>query len=460
MSKLDALRQNYQKNKEEILGQFFTFLRFESVSSEPAYKQECQKCANWLEDYIKKIGFKTEQWPTTNHPVIYAENLHAGPDKPILLIYNHYDVQPVDPIELWESPPFEPTIRDGEIYARGAQDNKGQCFYVLQALKALMERDGKLPVNVKLCIEGEEECGSVCLANLLKEKAKQLKADYLAVVDMGLPHRDTPAITLGVRGIVTMDLIVEGPNTDMHSGTHGGVVRNPIQALVELLYKLHDATGKVAVPGFYDGITPISAKEKEQINFTFDNAHYKKTFGVDPHGGEKGIPTLERAWLQPTIEINGINGGYSGAGFKTVIPSKAIAKLSCRLVPDMDPHHVGTLVADFLKKHAPEGVKVTIDPHPGGGKAVRASPHSGIARAFSEAYTDVFNKPCECCLGGGSIPIVTDLADASQTELVLMGLGLDDDKIHAPNEHFGIDRLEKGHLIIARMLEILGDHKK
>lgn len=450
------LQQKYKQNEKQILQDYFTFLKFQSISSEPKYKKDCQECADWLEKYVQKIGFKTEQWPTTGHPVIYAENLDAGPTKPTLLIYNHYDVQPVDPLELWVSPPFEPTIRDGEVYARGAQDNKGQCFYTLQGLKALMDRDGKFPVNIKLCIEGEEECGSVSLPDLLKQKAKQLKADYLAIVDMGMPEKNTPAVTLGVRGIVTMDVELEGPNTDMHSGTHGGVVQNPNIALIKLLSKLHDANGKVAVPGFYDEIVEIPAKEKADITFEFDAARYRKIFGVDPHGGEKNLNPLERAWLRPTIEINGINGGYSGSGFKTVIPSKAIAKISCRLVPNMDPHRTGEIVYKFLKENAPAGITVKVDIHPGGGRAVRASPHSKIARAFSKAYEEIYQKPCQRILGGGSIPIVTDLAEASKSEVVLMGLGLDDDKIHAPNEHFGVDRLEKGHLIIARTLEILG----
>lgn len=449
------LKEKYKQNEKQIHQDYFTFLKFQSISSEPKYKKDCQECANWLEKYVQKIGFKTEQWPTSGHPVIYAENLEAGPNKPTLLIYNHYDVQPVDPLELWESPPFEPTVRDGEVYARGAQDNKGQCFYTLQGLKAIKDRDGKFPVNIKLCIEGEEECGSISLPGLLKEKAKQLKADYLAIVDMGMPEKNTPAVTLGVRGIVTMDLELEGPNTDMHSGTHGGVVQNPNIALIKLLGKLHDENGKVTVPGFYDQIVEIPKMEKEEISFAFDPQRYKKVFGVDPHGGEKGIPPLERASLRPTIEINGINGGYSGPGFKTVIPSKATAKLSCRLVPNMDPHHIGEIVSKFLKENAPAGIKVNVDIHPGGGRAVRASPHSKIARAFSKAYEEVYHKPCQRVLGGGSIPIVTELAEASQSEVVLMGLGLDDDKIHAPNEHFGLDRLEKGHLIIARTLEIL-----
>ncbi len=454
------LKEMYKQSEKEFHKSFYTFLRFKSISSESAYKKECLDCVRWLQDYIQKIGFKTELWPTTGHPVLYAHHLEAGPTKPTLLIYNHYDVQPDDPVDLWESPPFEPTVRNGEIYARGAQDNKGQCFYTLHALKMLLARDKKLPVNVKLCIEGEEECGSVSLPDLLKQKEKELKADYLAIVDMGIPKRDTPAVTLGVRGIVTMDVEVVGPNTDLHSGSHGGVVMNPIHVLIELLHKLHDVNGKVAIPGFYDSIVEMTPEDKKQISFEFDPHHYEKVFGVPPKGGEAGYSPMERAWLRPTIEINGITGGYSGSGFKTVIPSKASAKVSCRLIPKMDPQKIGALVTQFLRDQAPEGVRVHVKIHPGGGRAARANPNSSIVKAFAEAYQEIFKKPCQRIFSGGSIPIATNLAEAAKAEMVLMGLGLEDDKIHAPNEHFGIDRLEKGFLIIARTLEILGNKEE
>jgi acetylornithine deacetylase/succinyl-diaminopimelate desuccinylase-like protein len=455
MHSLEALAKDYQQNRETILKEFFTFLRFQSVSSEPQFKGELLACADWVKKYLLELGFTVETWPTKGHPVIFASYLKAGPNKPTLLIYNHYDVQPVDPLEAWETPPFEPTVRNGEIFARGAQDNKGQCFYVLQALKALIKRDGTLPLNIKLCIEGEEEMGSVGLSSILKEKAAQLKADYLAVVDMGIPAPETPAVTIGVRGLVTLEVSVEGSNTDMHSGSHGGVVFNPIHALVEMLSKLRDAKGRVTIPGFYDQVKEVSAAEKASLSLQFSAEEYRQEFGAEASGGEQGYSPNERAWLRPTVEVNGITGGYAGPGFKTVIPAKASAKLSCRLVPDQQPEKIGQLVAQFLRDNAPAGVKVEVQALPGCGIAARSEPTSKVVQAFADAYTEVFKKPCQRILGGGSIPVVAELTKVSQSEMVLLGMGLASDKIHAPNEHFGIDRLERGYLVVARAIEIL-----
>lgn len=452
----DSLKAVFEKHRKEIIDDYFTFLRFQSVSTDPAYVPQVKACAEWLKAYLQKIGFDVQLWPTSGHPTLFATHLKAGPNKPTLLIYNHYDVQPVDPLEEWHSPPFEPTVRDGQVFARGAQDNKGQCFYTIQALKALIERDGKLPVNVKLCIEGEEEAGSTGLGQILAQKQKELKADYLAVVDMGIRDAHTPTIVLGIRGIVTMDVTLKGSNTDLHSGTHGGIAYNPIHALVELLAQLKDPSGKVAIPGFYDQVQVVSDKEKKHLSMDFDAAGYEKTFGIKPTGGEKEFPPQERASLRPTLEINGISGGYSGVGFKTVIPAKAHAKISCRLVPNQEPKAIGKLVADFLKKKAPPGVSVDVHLHSGGGKAVRVSSSSKVVQAFAAAYSDVFGKPCEFIFEGGSIPVIPELSAASQSEAVLLGLGMSDDQIHAPNEHFGLDRLEKGFLIMAKAIEILG----
>lgn len=454
---IDQLKQLWKETQKEALQDYFTFLRFESVSTDPKYKPQIKACADWLVDYIKKMGFKVEVWDTPNHPILFASWLEAGPDKPTLLIYNHYDVQPVDPAAEWDSPPFEPTQRNGEIYARGAQDNKGQCLYVLQALKTLLKQNKKLPVNVKLCIEGEEECGSESLSNILKDKKRQeqLKADYLAVVDMGLPDKDTPAVTLGVRGIVTMELRVQGSNSDLHSGSHGGIVANPLHVLADMLSKLHDSHGRVTVPGFYTDVAEMDHSQKSKISFDFDMNKYQSQFGAETAGGEKQYPPLERAWTRPTLEINGISGGYGGPGFKTVIPAKALAKISCRLVPNQDPHRIGEITAAYIKSLAPSSVKVEVEIYHGGGKAVRANPASNVVKAFSKAYEELFQKPCKNIFSGGSIPVITALAEASQSEVVLLGFGLPDDKIHAPNEHFGTDRLEKGFIVMARTLELL-----
>lgn len=455
MKQVESLRGLYKKREEAVLRDFFTFLEFESISTDPTYAPKVRSCAIWLSEYLKKMGFDVELWPTIGYPTIFASYMHAGPDQPTLLIYNHYDVQPVDPLEGWTTPPFKPEIRNGEVYARGAQDNKGQCFYTIQALKMLLERDKALPINVKLCIEGEEESGSDGLSSVLDHKRKELQADYLAIVDVGLRDRKSPAVTLGVRGIVTMDVDVYGSKGDLHSGSHGGLAYNPLRALVEILESVRDKSGKIIIPGFYDDVMPINKKELSQISLEFDAKRYEETFGIKPTGGEKGVSASERAWLHPTFEINGISGGYRGQGFKTVIPAHANAKVSCRLVPNQDPQKIGHLVARYLESKAPEGVAVKVHVHSGGGKAVRANASSIIAQAFAKAYGEAFQKPCEFIFSGASIPIITELAEASKSEVVLMGLGLPDDQIHAPNEHFGVDRLAEGAVIIARTLELL-----
>lgn len=444
---------------QQILDDFFTFLSFPSISTDPKHGVDVINCAEWLQKYVKNMGFETHMWPTSGHPTLFASYV-KDKSKPTLLIYNHYDVQPIDPLAEWTTHPFFPTIRDGEVYARGAQDNKGQCFYTLQALKALLKRDNTLPINIKLCIEGEEECGSAGLSGILNEKAKELKADYLAIVDLGLKGRDKPAVTLGVRGLVTLDVEINGTNTDLHSGSHGGLAYNPCHALVELLATLRDSSGKIQVPGFYDDVKELPEEEKSQINFNFDAQSYQKSFGTMATGGETSYSPLERAWTRPTIEINGICGGYTGPGFKTVIPYRASAKVSCRLVPDQEPLKIGTQVAEYLQKNAPDGTKVKVTIRPGGGTAVRANSSSTVVKAFARAYSEVFGSPCDYIFEGGSIPIVTELAKASGSEVVLLGLGLADDQIHAPNEHFGLDRLEKGMRIMMRAIELLNDDNK
>lgn len=455
MNPIDELTHKYRQNEENALKDFFTFLKFQSISSEPEYQPEMKKCADWLVNYLQKLHFETEVWETKGHPVIFASNLKAGKDKPTLLIYNHYDVQPVDPLNLWQTSPFQPEIKNGKVYARGAQDNKGQCFYTLQALKHSLLSDGSFPINIKLCIEGEEECGSHGLSSLLNEKSQTLKADYLAIVDLGIKSLDQPSITLGIRGIVTMDVEVTGAKTDMHSGSNGGLLYNPNHALIEILSSLRDANGHITIPGFYDDIHFLSDEENKLISWDFDEEEYFHLFGAAPTGGEKNYLPLQRNWIRPTLEINGISGGYSGAGFKTVIPSLAIAKISCRLVAGQNPKKILSLVKQFLEENCPKGVSVKVTPHAGGGEALSSSPSSQIVQVFKQSYEEVFQKKCIYCYEGASIPIVTELQKASQAEVVLVGLGLSTDCIHAPNEHFDLNRLEKGFLIIARAIQLL-----
>lgn len=454
-SELNILQEAFEKNKKAAFKDYYTFLKFQSISSEPVYKEQVLACADWVTDYLKNVGFNVDVWPTIGHPTIFASYELAGKDQPTLLIYNHYDVQPVDPLELWKTPPFEPTLRNGQVFARGAQDNKGQCFYVLLALKTLIELYGKLPINVKLCIEGEEECGSAGLSGILSQKKHELKADYLAIVDLGFPKPNKPAVTLGIRGIISMGVEVTGSSIDLHSGSHGGLAYNPLHALTELLANVRDDSGKIMIPGFYDDVKPLPPEEKKHLKLDFNHDDYQATFGAKATGGEREFSPFERNWIRPTLEINGISGGYSGAGFKTVIPAKAIAKVSCRLVPNQDPQKIGKLVTKYFESHAPEGTKVTVHVHKGGGNAVRSNIHSKPVKAFVEAYGEIFQTPCEYIYSGASIPIVTELAAASEAEVVMVGLGLPDDAIHAPNEHFGLDRIEKGFLSIARVVQLL-----
>lgn len=444
---------------QNALDRYFEFLRFESISTDSIYEAQVLCCSNWVAQSLKKMGFEVEIWKTEGAPVIFASWLDAGKDKPTLLIYNHYDVQPVDPIEAWETGPFNPTIRNGSVYARGAEDNKGQCFYTLEAIRHLLNTTGKLPLNIKFCIEGEEEHGSGGLMKILKDHQEELKADYLAIVDVGMRDAKTPAVTLGCRGLVAFEIQVKGPKGDLHSGSHGGLVVNPIHALTEILASLRDSkTGEVSIPGFYDAVIPLTREEKAQLALDFDEQQYLKDFGALPLGGEKALSHLERVWMRPTLEINGISGGYSGEGFKTVIPAKAFAKFSCRLVANQDPDQIAELVIRHIEGLSLEGVEVTVKRLPGGGKAIRTSPNSPIVKAFLDAYTQVFGVQAVCILEGGSIPVTAELQKACGGTLVFVGVGLSTDNIHAPNEHFGLDRMEKGAQSMVLALQNLARH--
>lgn len=446
---------NTTNQDESTLNEFFEFLRFASISSDPAYANDMQMCVEWLKKHIEAMPFKVDVWKNEGHPVLYATYAGAGPSQPTVLIYNHYDVQPVDPLEAWQSPPFSPEVRHGEIYARGAQDNKGQCFYVLQAFRQLFKETGALPVNIKWIIEGEEEVGSRHLPHLLEEKKELLKADYLLIVDVGISALDKPSVTLGVRGIVTMEVTCRGSSSDLHSGIHGGIVYNPLHALIEMLASLRDQKGHINVPGFYESVEKAPESLLSDCVSQFSEQRYVRDFAAMPTGGEQDFPPLARAWLRPTIELNGVSGGYSGTGFKTVIPAVASAKISARLVPFQDPHTIAESIERFLLERAPAGIDVTIKIFPGVGKAVRADPDSPLVKAFIKGYEQVFSVPCECCLDGGSIPITAILQQISESDVLLVGLGLPTDHIHAPNEHFGVERLQKGALMIAQGLKNL-----
>lgn len=454
---LEFYDQDFESNKEKIFDDFFHYLRFKSISTQPTFKSEILACANWLEKYLEDLDFKVDIWQTPGHPTLFAQNLKAGPTKPTLLIYLHYDVQPVDPINLWQTPPFEPTIRNNKIYARGACDNKGQAFYTITALKAILKKHSHYPVNLKILIEGEEESGSKGLQKIIKSKKSEVAADYLLIVDTNIPSEDSPTVNLGCRGISTAEITLQGSTTDLHSGLYGGVAYNPIRALCEIFSEFYDRTGKVTIPGFYDSIRKLSPKQKKELYLDFDGKAFEKEVGAKAIGGERRLPPQERIGLRPTFEINGIWGGYTEEGFKTVIPALAHAKVSMRLVPDQDPAKIFKQFEEHLRSLVPDGFKLTVtklhDPAP----AFWGDFDSKIAEISAWAFTTVFKKKCKKYMGGGSLPIAHLLQKVSKTDAVGIGVGLSSDLIHAPNEHFSIDRFKKGYLVITQLLEKLGE---
>jgi acetylornithine deacetylase/succinyl-diaminopimelate desuccinylase-like protein len=452
MGSMDDYRSWYAKHADEIRDDYFQFLRFRSISTEPEFKEELLACANWVRDYLKnKCGFSSKLLETVGHPVVFGEK-KGGSSKETVLIYGHYDVQPVDPLELWESDPFVPTIRNERVYARGAVDDKGQIFYAMAAMRAAHELGRTLPVNIKFCIEGEEEAGSIGLEQGIGKLKKELSADSLLVVDFNSFDETTPAIHLGMRGIMTMEVTLTGSNGDLHSGSLGGIAYNPNRALVELLAKLYREDGSVAVDGFYDGVEEPTADEKSTYVAKYAKDYYQQQFGIDVFGGEKGRSIQEANLFRPVLEINGIGGGYSGAGFKTVIPAKATAKISCRLVPGQDPKKVAERIKTFLMRHSKMKTEVHIH---SGAPAYRGKAHSKLSQAIQKAATEVCRKPCRIALSGASIPIVSTLATELGVEMVGMGYCLATDQIHAPNEHFDLQRFEKGFMTVALGIENL-----
>lgn len=454
---IEVLKQWYKDHQDQTLRDFFTFLSFPSISADPKFEADARRAADWLCEYLKEIGIETVVWETPGLPVVFGSHLKAGPDRPTLLIYHHYDVQPVDPLDLWKSDPFKPEIRNNQVFARGAVDNKGQCFYSLTALRAFFSLAKEINFNIKVFIEGEEESGGRGTAAILQQKEEQLKADYLLVVDFDIPAPGTPGISLGTRGLVTLDVECSNSSIDLHSGVHGGIALNPNRALVSMLSTLWDANGRVTVPHFYDDVEELSAEHLSSVDMSFDTEQYSQQFGVKAFSNESGYSIKEACWLRPTLEINGMSGGYTGMGFKTVIPAKATAKISCRLVPGQDPEKIGRSVAEHLHSQAPRGIGLKAEIiH--GAKAYRSNIDSSIVKTSALAYEEIFGKPCKYLFCGGSVPIVVDLAKASGAEVAMIGVGLADDDIHAPNEHFGLDRFEIGYLTMGRILSRLSSN--
>lgn len=455
MSTLSLLRKWIEQHREEVRDDYFRFLRFKSISADPIYAKEIRNCADWLKNYIlEKTALKAEVVETEGYPIVYAEDMRAGPKAQVVLVYGHYDVQPVDPIELWHSDPFEPTIRNGKIYARGAVDDKGQIFYAIVAARALKELGLEMSVNLKFCIEGEEESSSQGLSKSMPQLKEKLRADSLLVVDFDQFDAKTPALTLGARGIAAFEVILTGSKSDLHSGLHGGIAYNPNRAMAELFAKVWDENGRVQIKGFYDDVIEMSEEELCRFGFHYDQESYSKEFGIDAIGGEKGRMLHDKQGFRPTFEINGMTGGYTGTGFKTVIPAQSIAKVSCRLVPNQNPKKIAEQVEKFLKKQVPKGIQIQVT-YLSGEEAFRGSSDSNLAKAIAVASSEVMGRPCKNVVSGGSIPIVAKMVKTLGIEVVGMGYGLVTDDIHAPNEHFDWNRFENGFLTVARALELL-----
>ncbi|NWG29153.1 MAG: dipeptidase [Ignavibacteriaceae bacterium] len=440
-------------NREIYVEELKDFLRIPSISTLAANKSDMITAAEFVANKLREAGMENVKIiETKGHPLVYAGWLHA-PGKPTVLIYGHYDVQPVDPINLWESPPFEPTIKDGKIYARGATDDKGQMYMHIKSVEAYFKTVGKLPLNVKFIIEGEEEIGSGNLEDFVNKNQELLKCDSVLISDTSLYGPNIPTLTYGLRGLCYMEVVVTGPNRDLHSGTFGGGVDNPINVLAEMISRLKDNNGKIKIPGFYDDVVNLTKKERENFKkLPFSEKQYAKALGVKELKGEKGYTTLERVWARPTLDCNGIYGGFTGEGAKTVLPSKATAKISMRLVPDQDPKKIAKLFKSYLNKIAPKTVKVEIsDLH--GAYPIATSLDDKVTLAAATALTKVFGKRTVFMREGGSIPIVVTFAKKLKASPVLMGMGLNTENLHSPNEHFNLNHFQLGILSSAHFLD-------
>ena len=441
---MEQILEYIEKNKPRYLNELKQLIAIPSISTNPENKSDIEKCARWIADHLKNIGMaETRVYPTTGHPIVYSEWLGA-PGKPTVLFYGHYDVQPVDPVELWTTPPFEATIRGENLYARGTADDKGQVFIHLKSIEAYMKNAGRLPVNLKMIIEGEEEIGSDNLEKFVGEHKDLLKADLALISDTSMFARGVPSVCYGLRGIAYMQIELTGPNKDLHSVSFGGSVHNPIQALAEMIAKLHDGKGRVTIPGFYDKVRPLTGKERAIYKkLPWNDAVYAKDLGVKMLYGEKGFTTLERVWARPTLECNGIWGGFTGDGAKTVLPSKASAKISMRLVPDQKPEQISKLFQKYLKKIAPKSVSIKINYIHGGEAAITPIDSPGV-RTAAAAIEKGFGKKPLYQREGGSIPIVVQFRQLLGLDTVLLGFGLPDENAHAPDEFINLDNFFGG----------------
>ncbi|MCA0388276.1 MAG: dipeptidase [Bacteroidetes bacterium] len=440
-------------NIDKFIAELGEFLKFESISTLPEKTEEMKKCAEFTAAKMLEAGLdKAVVLETGGHPVVYGERLRV-PGAPTVLIYGHYDVQPVDPVELWSSAPFDPVIKDGKIFARGATDDKGQLYMHIKAVQTILANSDELPLNVKFIIEGEEEIGSPSLEPFLKANKELLKCDVVLVSDTALYAPMLPTLTYGLRGLCYMEIEVTGPNRDLHSGTFGGAVANPINILSQMISKMHDENGKVAIPGFYDDVLDLTTHEREELaKLEFSEAEYKAHLDVNALWGEKGYTVIERTGARPTLDCNGIWGGFSGAGAKTVIPSKASAKISMRLVANQNPEKIAVCFTDYVKQITPESVKVKVSAvH--GAEACLVPIESPAISAAAKALSRAFGKETVYQREGGSIPVVAKFKKYLGADSVLMGLGLNTENLHSPDEHFDLNHFRLGIISSAYFME-------
>lgn len=440
---MQSSQQYIQTNKDRFLNELLELLRIPSISADPAYAADVRRAGEWVAANLRAAGAENVRLEeTAGHPIVYGEKL-IDPQAPTVLVYGHYDVQPADPLDLWDSPPFEPVIKDGKIYGRGTCDDKGQFFMHIKAFEAMLQ-SGELPCNVKFMIEGEEEIGSDHLGVFVKANKELLKADVILISDTAIIANDIPSIDVGLRGLSYLEVKVQGPNKDLHSGVYGGAVANPINILCQMIASLQDEFNRITIPGFYEDVQELSAADRAAMAQTpFDLEAYQKELDIAAVHGESGYSTLERASIRPTLDVNGIWGGYIGEGAKTVLPAVAHAKISMRLVPNQSSEKITELFTKHFLSIAPKGVKVTVTPHHGGEAYVMPTDSIAYQAAF-DAMEKTFGKTPVPTRGGGSIPIVALFEKELGIKSVLMGFGLDSDAIHSPNEHYGLFNFYKG----------------
>lgn len=445
----DKVIKYLHDNHDRLLQKLNDFLKIPSISTDSAYTNDVRKAGDFVATYLEEIGFsKVEVMETKGHPLVYAEYTGAGDTAPTALFYGHYDVQPVDPLSEWESDPFQPEIRNGRLYARGASDDKGQVFMHLAVFEAYMKTHGELPINVKVCIEGEEEIGSENLYEILKEHREKFSADFVVISDSGMVAQNQPTILYGLKGFTGLEITVKGPDQDLHSGLYGGAVRNPVMALTQILASMKNMDEVITVDGFYDQVIPLSDEERELIS-QVEGENYAKTTGVKETVSEKGYDAKEHTMARPTFEINGIYGGYQGEGTKTIIPSSATAKITCRLVPDQNPETIQQLLKKHIESVAPSGIEVSVKLERLSAKAYMVEPDHPLIQKAAACYERAFNKETVFVRMGGSIPVVEWLDNLYQVPIILLGFGTPEDRLHSPNESFPLDSYEKGMQTLA-----------